>query len=359
MTSRQPIRALALLCAAATLYAQNPTQTEAPPRKPASTANDVAFPVAHDAKPKPRVPRPDQPAFNFDTIVLDPAHGGSDTGAKITDDTLEKDVNLVFANKLKQLLSDRGLTVVMTRTTDAIVPKAPPPTLDADGNPVPQAAPKPVDVTLDQRVETANRSRAFACVILHTTNGGYGVHLFTSSLAQPSAASALIAAQDKPIIPWDTAQISALANSERLAADFSAAVNGIRIPLVTGHVSVRPIDSMTCPAIAVEIAPLRVGDRQTPASDEAYQNRVAEAVVSAIFSWRGHAQQLEAAAEAARTPAPPASETPAAKKPKPKTVTPPVEVPAETAAPHKPAPIIQRVPPPAPQPTTPHPGATR
>ena len=329
------------------------------PAKPASTANDVAFPLAHPVAPKPRTPKAPQPLFNFDTIVLDPAHGGTDTGARISSDLLEKDVNLALANKLKQILTDRGLTVVMTRTTDAYIPKLPPPSLDDDGNPIPQAAPKPVDISADQRVETANRAHAFACVLLHTANGGHGVHLYTSSLTPPNAAQTVAAAgngSDSPIIPWDTAQSRSLANSERFAADLSAAVNNIRVPLVTGHASVRPIDSMTCPAIAIEIAPLTVNDRQTPASDDAYQNRVAEAIVSGILSWRGHAQALDAAIQAARAiNAPAAAETPApAKRPKPKPVTPPVEVPDQTTVPHKPAPIVRIPPPPIPPPTGGH-----
>jgi N-acetylmuramoyl-L-alanine amidase len=353
VTSRPPIRSFALLCAAATLYAQSPMppRTAKPPARPASTANDVAFPVSHPAgqaaRSKPRAPRPVPAPFSFDTIVLDPAHGGSDSGARIDPDTLEKDVNLAFANRLKQMLSDSGLTVVMTRTTDAIVPKPPPAELDEDGNPVPQPAPKPIDITPEQRVETANRARAFACVLLHASNGGHGVHLYTSSLTPPNAAQT-IAAEEKPIVPWDTAQTASLANSERLAADLSTAINDIRIPLVSGHASVRPIDSMTCPAIAVELAPLTVNGRQTPASDDGYQQRVAEAVVAAIFTWRGHAQALEAAIEAARAIATPTPEAPApAKKPRPKLVMPPVEVPDEAAPAHKPAPIV-RVPPPPP-----------
>ena len=69
----------------------------------------------------------DVPSFSFDTIVLDAAHGGSDGGARISEDVLEKDVNLTFANLLKNLLAARGFNVVMTRVSDTVTPKAPPP----------------------------------------------------------------------------------------------------------------------------------------------------------------------------------------------------------------------------------------
>jgi N-acetylmuramoyl-L-alanine amidase len=54
-------------------------------------------------------------------IVLDPGHGGSDSGAtqKTANGTLlEKEQNLIVANKLKGLLEGSGATVYMTRTTD-------------------------------------------------------------------------------------------------------------------------------------------------------------------------------------------------------------------------------------------------
>lgn len=55
-------------------------------------------------------------------IVLDPGHGGSDPGAtqRTANGTLlvEKEQNLIVANKLKGLLEASGAAVYMTRTTD-------------------------------------------------------------------------------------------------------------------------------------------------------------------------------------------------------------------------------------------------
>lgn len=56
------------------------------------------------------------------TIMLDPGHGGIDSGAvgavKSTDYGLEKQINISLANKIKDLLEKEGATVIMTRTTD-------------------------------------------------------------------------------------------------------------------------------------------------------------------------------------------------------------------------------------------------
>ena len=51
-------------------------------------------------------------------ILIDPGHGGMDGGAKGKDGTLEKDINLIIAIKLKNALESKGYKVEMTRETD-------------------------------------------------------------------------------------------------------------------------------------------------------------------------------------------------------------------------------------------------
>jgi N-acetylmuramoyl-L-alanine amidase len=55
------------------------------------------------------------------TIILDPGHGGVDSGACGRRGTREKDVNLEVAMRLKDLLEDVGAAVVMTRTDDSFI----------------------------------------------------------------------------------------------------------------------------------------------------------------------------------------------------------------------------------------------
>ncbi len=52
------------------------------------------------------------------TIVLDPGHGGTDTGAIGVDGLQEKDITLLVAKRVQQLLTDSGARVVMTRDDD-------------------------------------------------------------------------------------------------------------------------------------------------------------------------------------------------------------------------------------------------
>ncbi len=54
-------------------------------------------------------------------IYLDPGHGGVDSGAVGVDKTLEKDINLKVATKLKKLLVEQDYEVLMSRDKDTKV----------------------------------------------------------------------------------------------------------------------------------------------------------------------------------------------------------------------------------------------
>lgn len=51
-------------------------------------------------------------------VVIDAGHGGFDSGKVGVDGTLEKDVNLIIAKKLQNLLEAADVKVIMTRTED-------------------------------------------------------------------------------------------------------------------------------------------------------------------------------------------------------------------------------------------------
>ena len=51
-------------------------------------------------------------------VVIDAGHGGKDPGKVGTNGVLEKDINLCIANRLKALLEQNDITVVMTREED-------------------------------------------------------------------------------------------------------------------------------------------------------------------------------------------------------------------------------------------------
>jgi len=201
--------------------------------------------------------------FNRGVILLDPAHGGTDSGSRISDSVLEKDVTLNLAFKLRSLLSARGFTVAMTRDSDAAT---------QPGSPNP--------LTLDDRAGIANHAHAVACLLLHATAAGNGIHLYSSELdATPG---------ELPANLWLTAQAAWVTQSERLQKQLGTAFTRSGIPLVMSRASVRPVDSLTCPAVVVELAPN--GSDSATLNDAAYQQRVAEAVATALVFWKNQAQ---------------------------------------------------------------------
>lgn len=52
-------------------------------------------------------------------ILIDPGHGGIDGGAKSKNGTIEKNINLLIATKLKNELENAGYIVYMTRDEDS------------------------------------------------------------------------------------------------------------------------------------------------------------------------------------------------------------------------------------------------
>ena len=186
-------------------------------------------------------------------VVIDAAHGGADGGARLSDHQLEKDLVLALSVRLRSTLTAHGISVVTTRESDSAVP--------------------PVS-----RAETANRVSAAACISLHATTSGSGVHLFTSSLTQLPL---------KNFLPWETAQGAYTEQSLRLSSEVDSAMTHAEIPVTLGRTALLPLDSFTCPAVVVEFSPLHASGRLTAAlSDLAYQDRIVAAMTAAVEQWQ-------------------------------------------------------------------------
>ena len=248
---RNPILKAATLCLLAliaiTSHAQTPT-LQATPAPAGPTQNNQSFYVTPPAKPAPTLYR--------NLIFLDPAHGGADTGASLPNNLLEKDITLALASRIKTLLSAAGFTVITSHETD-------------------------IDLSTDQRAEIANHARPAVCLVLHATSTGTGVHIITSALT-PADSTAT-----PRILPWDTAQTYTLPQSLRVANQIGLAFVDAKLPVLLTRASVRPLDNLTCPAVAIELAPINPnGSASTPASDATYQQQAAQAIATALTTWR-------------------------------------------------------------------------
>jgi N-acetylmuramoyl-L-alanine amidase len=196
-------------------------------------------------------------------VVLDAAHGGDDAGGRLTAGLQEKTFTLALSVRLRSLLAARGIQVVTTRESD----------LTVDPN---------------RRADIANRANAQACLSLHATESGSGVHLYASSLppAEPSRFAA-----------FKTAQAAWVTRSLALAGVVNSSMLQAGLPVTLGRTTLLAVDSMACPAVAVEIAPKSPHDRATGGpptadlDDVDYQARVAEALAAALLEWRTEARE--------------------------------------------------------------------
>ena len=216
--------------------------------------------AAVQAPPAPAAPAP--PAARF-VVVLDAAHGGGDSGARLSNSQEEKTFTLALSVRLRSLLAARGIQVVTTRESDATV-------------------------DLNRRTEIANHAQAQACLSLHASESGPGAHLFVSSLAP---------AQPTRFAPWKTAQAAWVARSLALAGVLNSALLHAGMTVTLARTALPAVDSMTCPAVAVEITPesaqARDSGQPTPGGldDPGYQAHVAQALAAALLEWRTEALQ--------------------------------------------------------------------
>ncbi len=197
-----------------------------------------------------------KPALGF-TVVLDAAHGGADVGTTLTPQLLEKNLVLTLSVQLRSALTARGINVATTR--------------ESDTDPLP-----------NDRAALANRAHANACILLHATASGSGVHLYTSSLNQAPPSTGLA--------PWDTAAAPFVTESLKLASTLGAALSSANLPYTIGRVRLDPMDSLRCPAVAVEVAPLlRAEGRESSAAlgETGYRKQLVDALAAALVQWRG------------------------------------------------------------------------
>jgi len=196
---------------------------------------------------------PPAPGARF-VVVIDAAHGGDDTGAHLSSGQLEKAANLAISVRLRSLLTARGFQVITTRENDA-------------------------SVDLNHRAEVANHANAAVCLSLHATESGSGVHLFASSLAP---------ANPTRYMPWKTAQAAWETCSLALAGAVNSALTHAGLNVTLGRIPLAGIESMACPALAVELGPQRDADKKVTAESDNpdYQTQVASALAAAILEWR-------------------------------------------------------------------------
>jgi len=184
--------------------------------------------------------------------VVDPAHGGDERGAALTDKLAEKDVTLGFARLLRHELEIRGFAVALLRDADT-------------------------SLTLDQRAAAANVARAVVYISLHAVSQGSGAQVYTALLPAEGTSNGVFRA-------WNAAQAPALPVSRMVSAAIVAEMQKREFPVRASSASLRPLNNVFMPAVAVELAPGADGIADLTSAN--YQQRAAAAIADAVVSVR-------------------------------------------------------------------------
>jgi N-acetylmuramoyl-L-alanine amidase len=184
--------------------------------------------------------------------VVDPAHGGYERGAALTETLAEKDVTLGFARLLRHELEIRGFAVVLLRDGDT-------------------------SLTLDQRAAAANSARAGIYITLHADSQGSGARVYTALLPVEGPSNGVFH-------PWNAAQAPALPVSRIVSAAILAEMKKREFPVRASSASLRPLNNVSMPAVAVELALGPGGIADLTSAN--YQQRAASAIADAVASVR-------------------------------------------------------------------------
>jgi N-acetylmuramoyl-L-alanine amidase len=220
------------------------------PTPPANSTPTPAQPAPPAAPTTTNLP-PAQVAPHF-FAVIDASHGGDDHGETLSSSMLEKDVTVALARSLRQQLQSRGISTFVLRESDATL-------------------------SVDQRANYVNADRAAIYIALHAASSGRGVRVYTAML--PFGGD-----DHGPFRAWASAQHDWLAASQSTANAVAGELQKRQLPVKTLAAPLRPLNNVTGPAIAVEVAPQGSDANQLMAPD--YQELVTSGVATAVAAVR-------------------------------------------------------------------------
>ena len=249
-----------LIAAVPAIPAMQSAQAPAAPAQPAQQAPAVAPQAATPAAGQSVPETPPTPQKTLSVIIVDPAHGGADAGARGSTGIVESDVVLGFARLLRISLEAQGLRVLLTR----------------------QANEGP---SFDDRSKLANAQRGGIFITLHVSSTGQPGTVRVYSLAHPPAAQNTAFAPHGAILPWDRAQFGFIDQSRRLAEliQIQMAQRFHGSPETPLEVPVRQLRTVGAPAVAIEVSSVSVADRSTL---DQMGPGLADAVARAVAAFR-------------------------------------------------------------------------
>ncbi len=204
----------------------------------------TSLPGQQEQRPQQQGVAPGQPVPSstrmLNTVVLDPAHGGTDEGAHGANGIIEKDVTLALAQVVQTRLLLTGLNVVMTRQTDKTLSFA-------QRAAIANAQPNAVFLTLNVG-STGQVGTAYAY---------YYDFSRETDISPPSVAGGMLS--------WGLAQRPWQRYSKRLAqllqVEFSARLVGS--PELPAPAEVYQLRSINEPAVAIELENVNASSAST------------------------------------------------------------------------------------------------
>ena len=235
------------------------------------------------AEIKAERPRQGKPVVDrLVTITLDPGHGGEDPGAIGRGGSHEKDVTLAVARRLKAKIdAEPNMRAVLTRDTDFFVP-------------------------LQMRVQKARRIQSDLFVSIHadafirSDANGSSVFALSESGASSSAARYLAQKENAadlvggvnldvkdPMLArtlLDLSQTATISDSLKLGKAVLGEIGGInRLHKASvEQAGFAVLKAPDIPSILIETAFISNPDEEKRLNDDAYQDRMAEAILSGI-----------------------------------------------------------------------------
>lgn len=239
-----------------------------PPVAPPQPAT-VGEPVTAAAPPAPGVEAVPAPPVGppLPAVVLDAAHGGSDTGARGRDGVLEKDVVAQLVARVRlALLATGKCRVVLTRVGD-------------------------VNLAFEQRESAANLHRPRAFLSFHagdlgTTTPRVVVYSYQASLPPAPGDNA---GPPPLLIPWTKVYRTHLDQSRQLAQALQqklAQVPGMAVDQPAGAPA-RALRSVDAPAVAIEMGSLTPEADSGVLTDANFQQQMASAIAAGLEAWQG------------------------------------------------------------------------
>ena len=197
------------------------------------------------------------PTISFNkpyTVVVDAGHGEPDGGAVGINGTIEKDINLQIALKLREVLENRGVRVIMTRTDDNSI---------CDNSARTLHEKKVSD--MHNRLEIINTSGADLFLSIHMNSfsdpKSGGLHVFYS--------------RNHP-----EAEESAILIQESIAELTGAKTHAVKTASDTLFLMKNPIP----PAILIECGFISNHEEEKLLNDDNYQSKIAFSIANAVIN---------------------------------------------------------------------------